>query len=166
MEKLLTLTNVEVPKTEFVKTLITLPSSELSRLRTCLFEEAKEIRLIHSNDVLVTRNCSSVRPITFAHADDIWNLATSLSNMRGIPRTLIKNGKRSKELLDSWRGSNRYHSGWLRHAKIFSCYLKLDGVQDSSEIIKKTKASIFIIFYLANIAYNIYIMKWFLLSQQ
>ena len=39
--------------------------------------------------------------------------------------------------------------------RFFSCYLKLDGVQDSSEIIKKTKASIFIIFYLANISYNI-----------
>ena len=50
--------------------------------------------------------------------------------------------------------------------RFFSCYLKLDGVQDSSEIIKKTKVSIFIIFYLANISYNIYIMKWFLLSQQ
>ena len=57
-------------------------------------------------------------------------------------------------------------SGWLRHAKIFSRYLKVDGVQDSSEIIKKTKASIFILFYLANISYNIYKMKCFVLSQQ
>ena len=45
--------------------------------------------------------------------------------------------------------------------RFFSCYLKLDGVQDSSEIIKKSKASIFISFYLANISYNIYKMKWF-----
>ncbi len=109
MEELLTLTNPEVPKDEFIRTLMALPSTVLSNLRVCLFEEAKENELVHSSDVLVTRSSAS-KPNIFMHAEDIWNLATSLLNLRDVPRTLVKNGKRSSGMLDSWRSSAKCQS--------------------------------------------------------
>ena len=99
------LTNLSVPKNEFISALTSQPSTVLFNLRTCLFEEAREKDLTHPTDVLVTRRCSPIRPITFIHAEDIWKLAISLSKSQRIPRTLVKNGKRSGSKLDSWRSS-------------------------------------------------------------
>ena len=85
MEELLALANHGVPKNEFISALTNQPSTVLFNLRTCLFEEAREKDLTHPTDVLVTRRCSPIRPITFIHAEDIWNIAISLSNSQKIP---------------------------------------------------------------------------------
>ena len=84
-----------------------LPSADCSNLRTCRFKEVREESLTHPNDVLVSRRVSALRPVTFAHAEDIWSLATSLSNSEPIPWVLVKNGKRSKRNLEKLRSSSK-----------------------------------------------------------
>ena len=67
MNTLLALTNLQVPREEFTRTVVGLPATELLTLRTCLFaEEARELNLTHPQDVLVSRRSSAVRPITLS----------------------------------------------------------------------------------------------------
>ena len=107
MEKLTALTNFDVPKDEFMQVLVALPSVELAYVRAGLFEEAREKHLTHPTDVLVSRRESALCPVTFTHVEDIWSLASSISNSRPIPRILVNNGKRSKKNLEMWRNSSR-----------------------------------------------------------
>ena len=92
-------------------TIVGLPATELSTLKTCLFEEARELKLTHSQDVLVSRRSSALRrPITLAHADDIWVLASSIAKSQPIPRSLLKKGKHNSNHLDVWRNSAKCQS--------------------------------------------------------
>ena len=50
------------------------------------------------------------RPITLAHADDIWVLASSIAKSQPIPRSLLKNGKHNSNNLDVWRNSAKCQS--------------------------------------------------------
>lgn len=46
-----------------------------------------------------------MRPKSFAIAEDILTVAVSIQNRKKIPRTLVRNGKRSIQDLNSWRSS-------------------------------------------------------------
>ena len=84
-----------------MSSLFDLTPDDLSGLRTCLFEEARVLSLTDPTDVLVNRKSSTLRPKSFAIAEDILALATFIQNRKKIPRTLVRNGKRSiQDLLE------------------------------------------------------------------
>jgi len=70
-----------------MNTLLALPLEDLSRLRTCLIEEARAFSLTDFND------------------EDIPTVAVSMQNWQKIPRTLMRNGKCSIQDLNFWRWS-------------------------------------------------------------
>ena len=59
------------------------------------------------NDVLVNRKGSALRPKCHAIASDILSLATSILNHEAVPRSLLRNGKRSFQDLTAWRASEK-----------------------------------------------------------
>ena len=84
-----------------------LPMTDLQGLSKCLFEEAREKRRTHPNDVMVSRRGSALRPLSFALAEDIWVLVHTITNSKAVPRTLVKNGKRGAIVLEAWRSSDK-----------------------------------------------------------
>ena len=60
------------------------------------------------SDVLVERRSSAIRPLTQRLAEDMWDIISSIENKIKLPRTILKNGKRSKVDLDkSMRAATR-----------------------------------------------------------
>ena len=90
-----------------MNTLLSFPLDDLTGLRLCLFEEAKSYSLAEPNDVLVNRKGSALRPKCHAIASDILSLATSILNHEAVPRSLLRNGKRSFQDLTAWRASEK-----------------------------------------------------------
>ena len=60
------------------------------------------------SDVLVERRSSAIRPLNQRLAEDMWDIISSIENKTKLPRTTLKNGKRSKVDLDkSMRAATR-----------------------------------------------------------
>ena len=80
------------------------PEASLKTLRSDLFLEAQELDLIPNELAgipLVGRRDSALRPISRVLSEDIWVLVNSIRNKQYIPRTILKNGKRSESFLVS-----------------------------------------------------------------
>ena len=105
MDELAEIVDIQASSDEAMNTLLALPLEHLSGLRTCLFEEARALSLTDPNDVLVNRKGSTLRPKSFVIAEDILTVAVSIQNQQKIPRTTMRNGKRSIQDLSSWRSS-------------------------------------------------------------
>ena len=96
--------DVECTSEEMVTTLKHLPISNLQELRYNLFEEAKTALLVHQNDVIVQRQKRAIGPcLEVKLATDIATLAYHLRNRKFLPRTLLRNGKRSKRMYEQSR---------------------------------------------------------------
>ena len=107
MEKLAELIDVQASRDESTNVLRALPLDDLSELRSRLFEEAKFLSLSEPSDMLVNRKSTALRPKSFAIVSDILTLALSIQDRTKVPRTLLKNGKRSLQDLNTWRTSER-----------------------------------------------------------
>ena len=95
---------MESASSELVTKLITLPISRLQQLRHDLFEDARTARLIHQHDVIVQRQKRANGPrIEQKLAVDIATLIYHLRNETSLPRTLLRNGKRSKLMYEQSR---------------------------------------------------------------
>ena len=92
----------DLPRNEFIQKLINLSAAELHRLRLDLFNEADNVYSLVlpelSNVPLVTRKDTAIKPIPKL-SEDVWTIVSSIRNNALIPRTLFRNGKRSKEFL-------------------------------------------------------------------
>ena len=74
------------------------PTSCIFSIRSKLFLDAKESGLVAAGDALVTRRkTNGGKTVRGKHASDICQLVSSIKNKTVIPRTLLRNGKRSKE---------------------------------------------------------------------
>ena len=122
MDRLTAIVDVQGSRDEISNSLLTLPLDDLSGLRLCLFEEAKSRSLAHSNDVLVNRRGSALRPKSFAIVSDIITLAASIQDHKSIPRVLVKNGKRSEQDLSTWRSSDRCQKEVTAAANVAQSY--------------------------------------------
>ena len=93
----------DLPRNEFIQKLIHISAAELHRLRLDLFNEANNVHSLVlpelSNVPLVTRKDTAIKPISQNLSEDVWAIVSSISNNAFIPRTLFRNGKRSKEFL-------------------------------------------------------------------
>lgn len=104
--------SVEDTKDHITKILAQKPSELLKQVRSELFEVAKVNGLAHCNDVLVHRLKRATGPrLETKLANDIALLIYNLKNHFIIPRTLLRNGKKSQQYYVSTRNArlpNRY----------------------------------------------------------
>ena len=91
--------NLEVSASEFERSITrSLSAGSISSVRNDLFTEAMEAGLASVGDALVKRrktNCG--KTVKQKHVSDLWQLVCSIKNKTPIPRTLLRNGKRSKD---------------------------------------------------------------------
>ena len=90
--------NLELSKDDLVSSLMLSHSEEqLVHLREEMFDIAKSTSLVHPRDILVRRLKRAVGPPVFIvkYAKDIAELCYALKHQQLVPRTLLKNGKRS-----------------------------------------------------------------------
>ena len=94
--------NHGLPKSEFIHHLATNSTEHLKSLREYLFVDACKANLIplelHGLP-LVGRRDTVTRPASTALSEDIWTIVTCITNKTVLPRTMMKNGKRSKQFL-------------------------------------------------------------------
>ena len=89
---------------EFVSALKHYPTSLLKLWRQSLFDEAASRGLLQdSSDVLVYRMNSACRPLDLKLAEDLWSIIVCIENGEKLPRSILKNGKRSKADLNKSR---------------------------------------------------------------
>ena len=96
--------NHGLPKTEFLHQLAVHPTERLKYLRECLFDEARGADLILPELCglpLVGRHGTAIRPASIALSEDIWTIVTCVSNKSILPRTLIKNERSRRVLIDA-----------------------------------------------------------------
>lgn len=87
-----------------VKLLIPKPLGLLKQVRSDLFKVAMARNLVHRNDILVQRQKRSMGPrLEIKLANDIAMLIYNLKNNVQVPRSLIRNGKKSSEYFTSAR---------------------------------------------------------------
>ena len=106
MEKLRTLVNTELAKSEFVSTLTSTASSDqvIKNVRLALYDEARSKGLMDEGDQPVERRKSATgKMVREKHIDDIWCLVCSIKNSKRVDRVLLKNGKRSLKVLEKSR---------------------------------------------------------------
>ena len=109
-----------LPRQEFTERVY--PTDSLKSLRADLFMEACDLGLVPDElhaVPLVDRRNSALRPISKVLSDDVWILVQSVSNNEYVPRTILKNGKRSHKCLQS-RGSNQCPSTQQRTTQSIS----------------------------------------------
>ena len=95
--------NPGLPRTEFIQLLTSHPKEHLKSLRECLFEDASKCGLILSELQglpLVNRRDTALRPVAKVLSEDIWSMATCITTKTNVPRTLLRNGKRSSRFLN------------------------------------------------------------------
>ena len=95
MEELRQLGVYECTSKELVARLLPLQISSLQRLRCSLFEDAKSANLVGHDDVIVQRQKRAIGPSKLP--TDIATLVYHLRNKEYLPRTLLRNGKSSKQ---------------------------------------------------------------------
>ena len=90
--------NTDLNAAEFEHCFIrTLSTDAISNVRNALFVGAKEANLVSLGDALVQRRkTNGGKSVMQKHASDIWQLVCSIKSKTSVPRTLLKNGKRSK----------------------------------------------------------------------
>lgn len=98
-----------LPRQEFIELLSVFPADSLKSLRADLFVEAQDLGLVPHGLPLVDRRDSALRPISKALSDDVWTIVQCINNKECIPRTVLKNGKRSQKFLQS-QNSNSSHA--------------------------------------------------------
>ena len=89
--------NPDLPKNLLISALLRLcPEDDLRDLRIQLFESVKASGLAHPNDNIVKRLKRAVGlSLAEKYAADIADLCYALRHKQPVPRTLLKNGKRS-----------------------------------------------------------------------
>ena len=89
--------NLDLPKNALVDSLLLSHSEEqLNDIRTQLFNSATLAGLAHPKDVLVKRLKRATGPsLTMKYANDVAVLCYAIKNCQPLPRTLLRNGKRS-----------------------------------------------------------------------
>ena len=89
--------NPDLPRDTLTTALLQSSSEDdLQDMRVKLFETAREEGLAHPKDILVKRLKRAVGPsLGTKYANDIADLCYALRNEQLVPRTLLKNGKRS-----------------------------------------------------------------------
>ena len=101
MEKLRTLVDTELLKSEFVRRLKTFNDCVVNDVRSNLYCEAKSKGLMEKGDQPVSRRkCATGKTVKEKHIDDIWCLMRSIKNSKRVDRVLLKNGKRSRGELE------------------------------------------------------------------
>ena len=85
MNKVLAITNFQIPKEEFLRNITSAPSTQLRCIRSALFEEAITKGLTHPSDVLVKRKAFALRSLPSINANGIWSLMNSLTNNTIVP---------------------------------------------------------------------------------
>ena len=94
--------NPNVPKNELIRSLTRLPTSELLQHRLALFHEACDLSLVQPDYVnlpLVGRKDTAIKSASYKISEDICTIISCIRNKKLIPRTIFKNGKRSKSFL-------------------------------------------------------------------
>ena len=94
-----TIINPNVPKNELIRSLTHPPISKLLQNRLALFHEACNpslVQLHYVNLPLVGRKDTAIKPAFHKLSEDICTIISCIHNKETIPRTLFKNGKRSK----------------------------------------------------------------------
>ena len=90
--------DAECTSDELISKLVHLQISTLQHLRCEIFEEAKSAQLVGQSDIFVQRQKRA--SIQTKLATDIATIVYNLRNRKYLPRTLLRNGKRSKERYD------------------------------------------------------------------
>ena len=98
--------DLNAPASESAATLTTLSLSQLLTIRSDLFSEAANLGLTSEGDELVSRRDTRKNPLNKKFADDVIALMFCLKNESAVPRSLLKNGKRSKSYLEASRYAN------------------------------------------------------------
>ena len=93
--------NSDLCASEFERCLSrTLSTESLSSIRSAVFAEAQEAGLACEGDALVQRRkTNGGKSVKQKHVSDVWHLVCSIRNKTSVPRTLLRNGKRSKDEL-------------------------------------------------------------------
>ena len=96
--------DVDGPSSETLGNLTSLSLDTSLSLREELFKQALTLNLACDNDSLVSRRDSRKKPLGIKLAD-VVTLIGCVKNSQVVPRSLLKNGKRSREYLDTQRKS-------------------------------------------------------------
>ena len=94
--------NPNVSKNELIRSLTRLPTSELLQHRLALFHEACDLSIVQPDYVnlpLVGRKDTAIKSASYKLSEDICTIISCIRNKKLIPRTIFKNGKRSKSFL-------------------------------------------------------------------
>ena len=94
--------NPGMPKTEFVHHLNVHSNVSLKKLREALFNQACEAELYPRECQglpLVSRRDTAIRPAASVLCEDVWVIMHCVENSVLLPRTVFKNGKRSKSFV-------------------------------------------------------------------
>ena len=91
------------PTSETLGNLTSLSLDTSLTLREELFKQALALNLACDSDSLVSRRDSKKKPLGIKLAEDVVSLIGCVKNSQDVPRSLLKNGKRSREYLDSQR---------------------------------------------------------------
>ena len=89
----------ELSHDEFSRRLRFAKDLDIAKLRFSLFQDAKVRDFVHKNSQLVTRRkVGGRKSVVEKHVEDIWLLVCSIKDKYRVPRVLLKNGKRCKEV--------------------------------------------------------------------
>ncbi len=88
-----------LPKQEFVELLCSYSTDSLNALRAALFSEVCALSLVPDGLRGLPLVDSALRPISRILGEDIWVIVQCITNKDMIPRTILKNGKRSMDFL-------------------------------------------------------------------
>ena len=91
------------PTSETLGNLTSLSLDTSLTLREELFKQALALNLAFDSDSRVSRRDSKKKPLGIKLAEDVVSLIGCVKNSQDVPRSLLKNGKRSREYLDSQR---------------------------------------------------------------
>ena len=94
---------VDVPVSETLGALTSLSLDTTLTLREELFKQTLSLNLASDGNVLVSRRDSRKKPLGVKLAEDVVSLIKCIKNTLAVPRSLLKNGKRNKEYLDTQR---------------------------------------------------------------
>ena len=97
--------DLNAPASEYLPVLVSLPLQDSLSIRDDLFKSASALGLAAEGDVLVSRRDTRKHPLCHKLADDIIFLLHCQKNETHVPRSLLKNGKHTKNYLDSSRQS-------------------------------------------------------------
>ena len=91
--------NLDVCESELERSITrSLSAGSISSIRNDLFSEARESGLTTAGDALVARRkTNGGKTVKGKHASDICQLVGAIKSKTALPRTLLRNGKRSRD---------------------------------------------------------------------